>query len=84
MLSCSCMLNGNGETFISCIACSRIFLEMSVILKLMVSFDKGTASSSFFVQCHKPAQLFPGHTVLPMSLRSYVLFFFGNVVSNLI
>ena len=52
VLSSSWMLNGNGDAFSFSITCSRILLEMSVILEMMVSFDKGTASS--FFQCSMP------------------------------
>ena len=36
-----------GEAFSSSITCSRILVDTSVILELMVSFDKGTTSSLF-------------------------------------
>ena len=47
MLLSSCMLNGNGEAFSSSITCSKILLEMSVILELMMSFDERKALSFF-------------------------------------
>ena len=50
MLSSSCMLN--GEAFSSSVTCSRMLLEMSVILERMVSFDKGMSSS--FYLCSVP------------------------------
>ena len=75
MLLFCCMLNGNGEAFSSSITCSRILVEMSVILELRCHLTKERLQVCFFVLCHKPAHSFTGHTVLPITLRSYVLSF---------
>ena len=57
------------------IACFKMLAQTSVILDWMVSFDKGTDSSAFFLLCHILFQPFLKHIILLRFLQSCVVSF---------